>query len=108
MNNYFHDLAVAFLFAACTMAHLTLRHWPGAPPPNLLRNLKAVAWFALAWIAVGGAIRAWHFQEFEWLPRAGTAQVPALIAKHILLFAITGWGLVSFTRLERRAKQGAA
>ena len=33
MNNYFHDLAVAFLFASCLLAHVVVREWPGVPDP---------------------------------------------------------------------------
>ena len=101
LNNYFHDLAVAFLFASSLMAHLTLRHWPGAPSPQLVWSLRRIAWASLAWVLVGGAIRAWFYEEYEWLPKAGTAQVPALMVKHVLLVTLTVWGLVGVVRLNR-------
>lgn len=101
INNYFHDLAVAFLFASSLMAHVTLRYWPGMPPPQLARTLRRVAWGSLAWVLIGGAIRAWFYKEYEWLPKAGTAQVPALAVKHIFLVALTLWGLMGVVRLER-------
>ena len=101
LNNYFHDLAVAFLFASCLMSHVVLRHWPGSPSPRLLRILRRVAWGSLAWVMIGGAVRAWFYQEYEWLPKAGTAQVPALAVKHVLLVALTVWGLVGVVRLGR-------
>ena len=100
MNNYFHDLAVAFLFASCVMAQITLRRWPGAPS-GYVEMLRRVAWGSLAWVILGGAVRAWYYQEYEWLPRAGTAQVPALAAKHVLLVALTAWGLWGIARLSR-------
>ncbi len=101
LNSYFHDLAVAFLFASCLMAHLTLRHFP-EPPPRLVVTLRRVAWASLAWVIVGGAIRAWFYEEYEWAAKAGTAQVPALMIKHLLLFALTAWGLWGVVRLQRR------
>ena len=101
LNNYFHDLAVAFLFASSLMAHLTLRHWPGTPSRRLVDTLRRIAWASLAWVMVGGAVRAWFYQEYEWLPKAGTAQVPALAVKHVLLVALTVWGLVGVVRLSR-------
>ena len=101
LNNYFHDLAVAFLFASSLMAHLVLRHWPGKPSPRLVQVLQRVAWGSLAWVMIGGAVRAWFYQEYEWLPKAGTAQVPALAIKHVLLVALTVWGLVGVVRLGR-------
>ena len=106
MNNYFHDLAVAFLFASSLMSHLVLRYWPGEPSPELGRILLRVAWGSLAWVLVGGAVRAWFYVDYEWLPKAGTAQVPALGVKHILLFALTAWGLVGVVRLQRRLGAG--
>ena len=57
MNNYFHDLAVAFLFASSLMAHLVLRHWPGSPSRELATVLTRVAWGSLIWVVVGGAVR---------------------------------------------------
>lgn len=101
MNNYLHDLAVAFLFAACVMARVTLRHWPGTPSVRVVQILRRVAWGSLAWIIVGGVIRALNYREYEWLPRAGTAQVPALVAKHVLLGLLTLWGLMGLVRLSR-------
>lgn len=107
MNSYFHDLAVAFLWASSLMAHMVLRHWTGEPPARLVRTLRRVAWVSLAWVIVGGAIRAWFFQEYEWSPRAGTAQIPALAVKHVLLFALTAWGLVGVVRLREFGRGGS-
>jgi hypothetical protein len=83
------------------MAHLVLRHWPGEPSPRLVRLLRRVAWGSLAWVMIGGAVRAWFYEEYEWLPKAGTAQIPALAAKHVLLVALTVWGLTGVVRLSR-------
>jgi hypothetical protein len=108
LNNYFHDLAVAFLFASSLMAHLVLRHWPGQPSRELAAILARVAWGSLAWVLVGGAIRAWFYQEYEWLPKAGTAQIPALAVKHVVLFALTIWGLIGVVRLRRKLRHEEA
>ena len=105
MNNYFHDLAVAFLFASTLLAHVTLRHWPQRPPVELGRLLQRVAWGSLAWVIVGGWVRAWFFREYEWEPRAGTAQVPALVVKHALLFGLTVWGLIGVLRLRKMLRR---
>lgn len=105
LNNYFHDLAVAFLFASSLMAHLVLRHWPGPPSTELARTLQRVAWGSLVWVIVGGAVRAWFYKEYEWLPRAGTAQIPALGVKHILMFGLTAWGLIGVIKLERKVRK---
>ena len=102
LNNYFHDLAVAFLFASSLMAHLVVRYWPGRPSEELGRILMRVAWGSLIWVLLGGVVRMIFYKEYEWLPKAGTAQVPALVAKHILLVSLTIWGLIGVLRLKGR------
>ena len=101
LNNYFHDLAVAFLFASSLMAHLVVREWPGKPTPRLVRVLSRVAWVSLAWVLLGGVVRVIFYKEYEWLPKAGTAQVPALMVKHIVLVGLTVWGLIGVVRLNK-------
>ena len=102
LNNYFHDLAVAFLWASSLLAHVVVDNWPGKPSEKVARILGRVAWGSLAWVLIGGAIRAYFYKEYEWLPRAGTAQIPALAIKHVLLFGLTVWGLVGVLRLQRK------
>ena len=102
LNNYFHDLSVAFMWASSLMAHLVLRHWPGTPSTELSETLMRIAWWSLAWVIVGGAIRGWFFMEYEWMPKAGTLQIPALGVKHLLLFGLTVWGLAGVVKLRRK------
>jgi hypothetical protein len=102
LNNYFHDLSVAFMWASSLMAHLVLRHWPGEPSKELSSILIKIAWGSLAWVLVGGAIRAWFFMEYEWMPKAGTLQIPALGVKHVLLFGLTVWGFMGVLKLRRK------
>jgi hypothetical protein len=102
LNNYFHDLAVAFLFASSLMAHLVVRFWPGRPSRDLARILMRVAWGSLIWVLLGGVVRVIFYYEYEWLPKAGTAQIPALMAKHVLMVSLTIWGLIGVLRLKRR------
>jgi len=106
MNNYFHDLAVAFLFASAVMARAVLRYWPGPPSEGVVRFLGRVAWGSLAWVLAGGAVRAWFYREYEWLPKAGTAQVPALVVKHVLLVGLTVYALMTVVKLRRSLEQG--
>jgi peptidoglycan/LPS O-acetylase OafA/YrhL len=102
LNNYFHDLAVAFLFASTLMAHVVLRYWPGRPSQDVAQVLTRVAWGSLVWVLLGGIVRVIFYKEYEWLPKAGTAQVPALMAKHVVLVVLTVWGLIGVVRLNRR------
>jgi len=104
MNNYFHDLAVAFLFASCLLSHVVVGHWPGKIPDRVATILLRTAWGSLAWVMLGGAVRVWFYKEYEWLPRAGTAQIPALGVKHMVLFALTIWGMYGLVKLRRMTK----
>lgn len=105
MNNYFHDLAVAFLFASTLLAHVVLRHWPGRPSAAVARLLSRVAWGSLAWVLLGGVVRVVFYREYEWSERAGTAQVGALMAKHLLLVGLTIWGLAGVVRLRAKLRR---
>lgn len=102
MNNYFHDLAVAFLWASSLLAHVVVREWPGRPSKRVATILQRVAWGSLAWVLLGGVVRVWFYKEYEWTPRAGTAQVYALGVKHVFMVALTMWGLIGVLRLRRQ------
>ena len=108
MNNYFHDLAVAFLFASCLLSHVVVGHWPGKVPDRVATILLRVAWGSLAWVLAGGVVRVWFYKEYEWLPKAGTAQIPALGVKHMVLFALTAWGLFGIFKLRRMMNDSGA
>ena len=105
LNNFFHDLSVAFLFASSLMAHLVLRYLPGAPPARLAQALSRIAWGSLVWVLAGGGVRTWFFMQYEYLPQAGAGLVPMLVAKHIVLVGVTGLGLVAVVRLKARLKR---
>lgn len=106
LSNYFHDVAVAFLFAASLLSHLLLRYLPDGVPPGLVKMLGRVAWVSLAWILAGGGVRAYFYQDYEWVTPAGDAQILALAVKHVLLVVLTVWGLVGIRRLRRAVRQG--
>ena len=82
---------------------VVLRHWPGTPSQRVARLLSRIAWGALAWVLLGGVVRVIFYREYEWLPRAGTAQIPALAVKHVVLVTLTVWGLEGVLRLQRLA-----
>ncbi len=106
LNNYFHDLAVAFLFASSLMAHLVLRHVKrDSTPPALARALSRIAWFSFTWVMLGGAVRTWYFMQYEYLPQAGKGLVPMLVAKHVVLVGVTVMGLVAVVRLRARLRR---
>ena len=104
LNNFFHDFSVALL-AACLLAIWRVGRDEGIPPEARLRLhrwFSALAKACWAWIIVGGAVRTWAYQEYEWLPAAGRGQVAALVLKHILLVSMVLFGVTVQRRLGRR------
>ena len=87
------------------MAHLVVRELQGRPSARLVRLLRRVAWGSLAWVLLGGIVRVMFYREYEWLPKVGTSQIPALMVKHVVLVALTVWGLIGVIALQRKYPQ---
>ena len=94
LNNFFHDLSVAF-FTCALLGEVALwraaRSVPAASTPLLLAldrlALRVAAW-SFAGVVGFGAVRTAAFKSYEWLPAAGRAQIPALVVKHVLLVTL--------------------
>ncbi|MFC1943493.1 hypothetical protein ACFLWO_02805 [Chloroflexota bacterium] len=115
LNNYFHDLAVALLFCTVFVSWLL---WRGLQREGtgsdsaffknyVWRGLSMLIWGSLAWVLVGGIIRAIAYHDYEWLPAAGRSQIPALIIKHILLASMVAAGLYLHLKVSRRISQAS-
>jgi hypothetical protein len=105
--NYFHDLSVALLASnviAVFVVGRILDHNPvhDVIVPRLFHVMSRVTYWALAFVLIGGALRAVNFMEFEWNRAAGENQIPALIVKHVLLVGLTLFGLITHRRYQRR------
>lgn len=113
-NNYFHDLATGvFVGCAVTMWALarSLREHPERREPlaPVYAALTKALWIALAWIILGGVPRTLFFPTYEFIPALGKGIVPALVVKHVFMFAAAGAGVAAwvsarreFTRAEPR------
>jgi hypothetical protein len=110
MNNYFHDVATALLGASAFALWVMLRRYEsGDRGPDAARyfleihgSMATLARFSLAWIVLGGIPRTIWYGEFEWANSAGRGQVTALVVKHVIAFALVGWGVVFWMRLRRK------
>lgn len=101
--NYFHDLAVALLATNIIVIFILGRYLDRRgvnpdPMPELFRKLSRVTYAALFFVIVMGGVRAWFFMDYEWNTAAGEGQVAALVVKHILLVAITIFGVAGQIR----------
>lgn len=111
MNNYLHDVATALLLASGVTTWVVARSYAllsGAESARLYlaihRAMTRLALFSLAWIVLGGIPRTIFYEEFEWANAAGRGQVPVLVAKHVVAFALLAAGVAAWWRVERRAR----
>ena len=112
MNNYFHDFAAALLVTSAVVifvlarsverqGHIeAVRYFVGIFP-----NLTLLARVSMGWIIIAGAIRLYFYTGFEWAEAVGKDQVPALIVKHMMLFAAVGVGVYFWVRLSRKVRR---
>lgn len=112
MNNYFHDVATALLAVSAFTLHAIVRIQALMDNPEatlffLRVHARMVQFFrfALWWIVIGGIPRTIFYRSFEWANAADKLQVPALIVKHLLMFALVIGGVVAWRRLRLRVAQ---
>lgn len=109
-NNYFHDLATGVLIGSAAVLYILGRRaeqWGGDERRALARTyptLTRIAWVALAWIIVGGIPRTIFFTRYEWDPAVVSGIVPALVIKHVLMFAAVIAGGLMWRRMARVAR----
>jgi hypothetical protein len=60
------------------------------------------------WTLLGGWIRGITYREYEWMEAAGREQVPVLVLKHVILFALVVVGIVVHYRVHRLLRTEAA
>lgn len=111
MNNYFHDVATALLLAGGIAMWTIVKKLGDSTEEgvqryflDIYRSITRLAKFSLYWILIGGVPRILAYKEFEWANAVGKSQVPALIVKHILVFAFVGGGAYMWIKLGKKIK----
>ncbi len=112
LNNFFHDFAVAVLFACLMVLAFVYRKMAAGAGPELIAffrdlyrwmsRLIVIAW---VWIIVGGIVRTLAYEEYEWMEAAGKGQIIALAVKHVLLVSFVIGGTWLQLRLKRSLKR---
>jgi len=107
ISNYFHDLSVAILASNIFAVYYVGKFLDNNPSKaiivgNLFQKLRNVTYWALVYIVVAGAVRAYFFMDFEWNPAVGKGQVAALVVKHIILFTVTGFGIAVHLKYQKK------
>jgi len=112
MNNYFHDVATAMLFASAVIMWMMgrraeqdgpdARRWFGGS----YEVLSKVARWSIVWIVIGGIPRTIWFQDVEWnLADASNKYLfTALMVKHALMWIFVIAGALMWRRMRKVAK----
>ncbi|MDP2232735.1 MAG: hypothetical protein Q8K89_03795 [Actinomycetota bacterium] len=112
-NNYFHDLATGVFFG-CAVTMWALARSLRADPSRAEALAPAYAaltralWIAVAWILIGGIPRTIYFPAYEFIPALGKGIVPALVVKHVFMFAAVGTGIAAWLAARRQFAPNAA
>jgi len=114
INNYFHDVASALLGASGVALWVIVRRYEAHPRRDeravteyfiaLYKGMTRVAKVSLILILIGGIPRTLFYRDFEWVTAVKHGQVPALIVKHIMAFAVVGAGVILWLRLRKRVR----
>ena len=106
LANYFHDLAVAMLAANVVVIHVAGRYLEQNPTRRdflavLVKKMTNLTWWVLGYVVLAGGVRAYFFMEYEWNPLVPEqGMLVALGVKHILLFGLTGFGILGMRKVR--------
>lgn len=112
MNNYFHDVATGLLVASAISLYVVMKQYEGTDSPQtdaffirVYDSMTRLARFAFWWIIIGGVPRTYFYTSFEWANSVAGLQVPAIIVKHVIVFALVGMGINMWIKLNRKVRQ---
>lgn len=94
LNNYLHDFAAGIVLAVAIGVYLLAKQVGKRRSPEteelfqrVYQAFAKITFGGLVVIFLGGIVRTIFYRQYEWAPAAGAGQVPALLIKHVLLFA---------------------
>lgn len=118
MNNYFHDVATAFLMSGAIVLFVFVRTVETDGRKEVIdfflnnydRFIKIVR-FSVAWIVIAGVPRILNYMEYEYAPAVGKNLIVAIIIKHVLVFTFITLGILFwrdlFKRIDRLREEGS-
>lgn len=110
MNNYFHDVATAMLFASALAMKIIIKKHEESGPGSLghlirfHRGISRIVTFSLVWIAVSAVPRILAFRSFELEHAYKIHNVHGLIAKHIIALGILIGGVLLWISLNKKMR----
>ena len=109
LNNFMHDFSAAGWLFGAVLLWIVRRKGSRLGVDGarfIVQAVRRLMALCLVGIVVCGAFRAMAYREYEWNAAAGDAQVPVLMAKHILFLLVFLVGLYEFVRAGRSARAG--
>jgi len=111
INNYFHDVATAFLASSALLMLAVAKLLPKNANTQAVeyfiavyRKFTVIAKIALLWILIGGIPRMIYYKRIEWTIALDNRIIPALMVKHGIMFALVIIGFIGWRRLSQRVK----
>lgn len=109
MNNYFHDVATAFLLSGAIVLLILVRtvETDGRKEvvdfflTNHAKFIKIVR-FSVAWIVIAGVPRIINYMKYEYEPAVGKNLIVAIVIKHALIFTAITLGILFWRDLFKR------
>lgn len=109
MNNYFHDVATAFLLSGAIVLLVFVRtvETDGRKEvvdfflQNHKKFIKMVR-FSVAWIILAGIPRIINYMKYEYEPAVGKDLITAIIVKHVFVFTFLSLGIYFWRDLFKR------
>lgn len=109
LNNYFHDLASAILFVCGYTMFIMFGKAEKRGTKDAMGlfldvypKLVHLNAGSLVFVIMAGIIRTFTYNEFESHSQLGSAEVPVLMLKHVLLGGLTAWGIWLWFRVHRK------
>jgi hypothetical protein len=111
LNNYYHDFSTALIivctYAMALMVRFAEREGAGLfrkKVPKIYPRMLHVTGGSLVLLFMAGIVRSFTYKWFEWVEVLGMGQIVVLIFKHVLMFAIVGYGIYVWVGLHKRIK----
>lgn len=111
LNNYYHDFATAVIivctYATVLMVRFAEREASGLFRKNLIKiypRMLHVTGGSLVLLFMAGIVRSFTYKWFEWVEVMGMSQIVVVIFKHVLIFAVFGYGIYLWVGLHKRMK----
>lgn len=112
LNNFIHDLAAATWFCGTLIMLFIVTEGSAKNRPgmqdfiqNLFSKIKLLTHSSLLVVILGGVVRAFAYEKYEWMPALGRDQITLLILKHALLTVIVVAGFYLQYRLSQKVKE---